>query len=185
MSGPYFQKQPWPAFSYQGIIYDFGHLDEYQFDVVDSAQVTRSIAVTFSDHCFTRNPIQGDDPALRYPASTRNPGHFCVERYQHSMQLVTHIEAGVIRNVGLLEHDRFAFIPTVDHQGTPREYGIIFSLDRVSGLPVKLRMQVRSAHLRLTGDMVTFGTIKFAHLVKLRMEGVQPRRIRGRRRQKP
>jgi hypothetical protein len=80
MSGPYFQKQSWPAFIYQGQTDEFTHFDEYEVEVVDSQQTARRIAISFSDHCFTREPEPGDDPALLYPHGTRANGHFCIKR---------------------------------------------------------------------------------------------------------
>jgi hypothetical protein len=99
MSGPYFDKQGWPPFVYQGVTYGLTHLDEYQIEVLDSAKVKRRISVTFSDHCLTRNPEPGDDPALLYAYSSRNPGQFCIERYQHSLNLAGYIAQTVTRNV--------------------------------------------------------------------------------------
>ena len=91
MSGPYFQKQSWPAFTYQGQTYDFTHLDEHEVEVNDSGGTVRRIAISFSDHCFTREPETGDDPGLRYLDSTRPTGYFCLERYQLSLGLSRHI----------------------------------------------------------------------------------------------
>ena len=55
MSGPYFQKQSWTPFTYQGTTYSLTHLDEYTFSVVDTDKIERHIAVTFGDHCFPRD----------------------------------------------------------------------------------------------------------------------------------
>lgn len=185
MSGPYLQKRSWPPFSYQGVVYEFTHLNEYQIEVIDSAQVQRKIAVTFSDHCFTRKPWPGDDPALLYPASTRAPGYFCAERYRRSWDLAAHIAAAVTRKVWHLGHESYAIVPTVDSQGNRALYGIVFSLDPVTGLPIDLHMRVKSAHLRDDREIVTFGVVKFAHLVRLRMERKHPRRTMDRRRPRP
>ena len=179
MSGPYFHKQSWPLFVYQGISYSLTHLDEYQIEVEDSTKIRRVIAVPFDDHCFTRNPAPGDDPALRYPESTRNPGHFCLERYQHSLNLTAHLAQVVTRNVWHLGYDGYAVVPTVDHQGRRTLYGIIFNLDPVSGLPIDLHMRVKSAHPRDEREIITYGTIKFAHLITLRMRREHPEAHHG------
>ena len=63
MSGPYLQHQSWPAFVYQDQRYRFDHLNEYIFGVSDSQAIMRQIAVTFTDHCFTREREAGDDEA--------------------------------------------------------------------------------------------------------------------------
>ena len=47
-------------FVHGGITYNLSHLDEYHFTVVDSDAQERRVAVTFSDHCFTRAPKPND-----------------------------------------------------------------------------------------------------------------------------
>ena len=185
MNGRYFSQSSWPSFIYQGNSYDLSHLDEYQFQITDSAKVDRKITVTFSDHCFTRSPEPGDDPALLYAGSSRNPGYFCVDRYLHSLQIRAHIAQAVSRKVWQLDHQGYACVPTVDHQGRRVLYGIVFALDRVTGLPVDLHMRVRSAHLRDQNEIITFGTVDFSHLVRLRVEGKEPKRIYDKKRKKP
>lgn len=185
MSGPYFQKQSWPAFVYQGVTYSLAHLDEYQVEVVDSRQVNRRIAVTFSDHCFTREPADGDDPALIYPASSRRIGHFCVERYHLSLNLAQHVAHAAEGRVWIVRNAAFAAVPTVDHQGNKVLYGIVFSLDPVTGFPVHLHMRIETAYPCDEADIVTYGNVRFSHLVKLRMERKSPKRNFDRHRPKP
>jgi hypothetical protein len=185
MSGPYFRKQSWPTFEYEGTLYTFTHLDEYQFTITDSADVVRRIAVTFSDHCFTRAPEPGDNPALRYPHSDRPIGYFCTERYRHSLDLVGRIAQAVQHKVWHLDHEGYAIVPTVDHQGKKTLYGIVFSLDPVTGLPVHLHMRVKSAHPRDERELVTYGDIGFARLVTLRVQRKHPKRIMAKGRKRP
>jgi hypothetical protein len=183
MSGPYFQ-QPWPAFTYQGTIYDLSHLNEHYFSVVDTAGIKRAIAVIFGDHCFTRVPLPGDDPALDYPLSDRNPGYFCTERYGHSLAIVTHIDYAAKGKVWTMQGETFAIIPTVQHNGQPTYYGIMFTLDRARGYPVDLLMRVRTAFPYTESVPVTYGHSRFPHLVALKMSGkAGPGRIVGGRRQ--
>lgn len=177
--GSFFQKSSWPTFVYQGVPYPLTHLDEYAFSVVDTGQVERQIAVTFGDHCFTRSPRPGDDPSLVYPASDRNPGMFCFERYGLSLELVSLIADAVKGKVWTLRGESFAIIPTVDHAGRPTYYGIIFSLERVKGLPVDLRMRVRTAFPYTEDDPVTYGHVRFRNLVELRVKGKLPPPIFG------
>jgi hypothetical protein len=184
MSGPYFQET-WPAFTYHGQSYDLTHLDEYQFEANDSAGIARRIAVTFSDHCFTREPLAGDDPALRYPYSSRAPGHFCVERYQLSLHLVQHIARAAQGKVWVVRDATFAAVPTTNHRGDYVLYGIVFSLDPVKGFPVQLHMRVETAYPCDEADIITYGNIRFAHLLKLRMQRKSPNRNLDRHRPKP
>ncbi len=176
MSGAFFRNQSWPAFVHQGQTYEFIHLDEYEVEVIDSEKKTRRIAVSFSDHCFTREPEANDDPALHYPHGTRPAGHFCLERYHLSLNLRQHIAQAMLGKVWNIVGENFAAIPTVNHQGVLVLYGIVFSLDRVKKRPVDLDMRVRTAYPCDEKDMVTFGTVRFAHLVTLRMQRKRPNR---------
>jgi len=184
MSGPYFQKS-WPAFVHQGVTYSFDHLDEYQVEVTDSKKVERRIAITFSDHCFTKEPEAGDDPALVYPHSTRRVGHFCTDRYRHSLDIGGHIAYAIQRRVWHVLDGSYAIVPVITHEGMRILYGVVFSLDRVKGFPVDLHMRVKTAHPRDERDIVTFGEIRFSHLVTLRMEGKYPPRITDQHRKRP
>jgi len=185
MSGAYFKKQSWPAFVHQGRTYDFSHLDEYEVEVIDSEKQARRIAVSFSDHCFTRDRDAADDPALRYPHSTRIVGHFCVERYHLSLGVRQHIAHAMDGKVWNIEGENFAIIPTVNHEGIAVLYGIVFSLDRVKGRSVDLDMRVRTAYPCDEKDIVTFGVVRFAHLVTLRMQRKRPNRNLDRNRPRP
>jgi hypothetical protein len=185
MSGPYFQKQSWSSFNYQGAIYDLTHLDEYEVEVTDSQGAKRKIAISFSDHCFTREPEASDDAALRFPSSTRVVGHFCVERYQLSLGIREHLAYAMQGKVWIIEGENFAVIPTIDHQGNKILYGIIFSLDRVKKLPVDLDMRVRTAYPCNMADIVTYGNVRFAHLVSLRMQSKRPNRNLTKHRPRP
>ena len=185
MSGPYFQKQTWPVFAYQGQTYDFTHLDEYQFEVDDAAGVARRIAVSFSDHCFTREPVVGDDPGLLYPQSTRTLGYFCVERYGLSLNLGQHIAHAAEGKVWIVREAAFAAVPTTNLRGDKVLYGVIFSLDPVKGFPVHLHMRVETAYPCDERDIITYGNVRFAQLVKLRMQCRSPNRNLNRHRPKP
>jgi len=182
---PYFQHASWAPFVYQGVTYDLTHLDEYEFTVKDTGDVDRRIAVTFADHCFTRKPEPGDDPALVYPGSDRRPGHFSFDRYPHTFGLVEHIAHAARGQVWSVQGDNFAVVPVVDHAGKRVLYGIVFSLDRVKGLPVDLHMRVKTAYPATEKDIVTFGSVRFRHLVALRIAGKRPGRITDRRRKVP
>ena len=51
------------------------HLDEFEITVTDTAGTPRRIAVTFGDHCFTKDPSTLD-PELVYPDSDKTPATF-------------------------------------------------------------------------------------------------------------
>lgn len=188
MSKSYFPGSKWPAFVYQGTSYDLSPLDEYQIGVVDSGEIQRRIAVTFSAHCFTRKPEPADDSALHYPHSPENR-HFCIERYQLSSSLVSHIAHAAGGKVWILDRHRgmrLAIIPTVLHKSIKMFYGIVFDLERVKGLPVDLRMRVITAYPCGENVFVTYGAVGFSRLVTMRIQNknlkpdTRPRRSRPR-----
>lgn len=185
MGGPYFHKQSWGSFAVQGNSYDLTHLDEYEVEVADSQGILRKISIGFHDHCFTREPVAGDDADLRFPRSTRPIGHFCVDRYQLSLGIRQHLAYAMQGKVWIIEGENFAVIPTVDHKGNRILYGIIFSLDRVKKLPVDLDMRIRTAYPCDATEIVTYGNVRFAHLVSLRMQGKRPNRNLTRHRPRP
>ncbi|GAA0585373.1 hypothetical protein [Caenispirillum bisanense] len=155
--------------------------------MTDSAKVDARIAVTFTDHCFTRDRRQGDAADLAFPGCSRDDGVFCLQRYHHSLQAPAYIRdfhRAVAWN--LKGDETYAVIPTVTQDGQAQHYAIIFSLDRVRGVEgIDLHMRVRTAHPRTERDLTTYGSIRFAHLVRLRRENQRPRRVYDSRRRKP
>ncbi len=91
----------------------------------------------------------------------------------------------MIGKVWTLQGESYAIIPTVRPSGQVMYYGIIVSLDRVKGLPVDLRMRVKTAFPYDRDQPVTYGHVRFPHLVTLRMKGKHPGRITGHNRKWP
>ncbi|HEV3156988.1 MAG TPA: hypothetical protein VGZ00_06530 [Candidatus Baltobacteraceae bacterium] len=186
MGNPYFHEATWATFVHLGATYSLAHLNEYTFSVVDTDGKERKIVVNFSDHCFTRDVKSTDHPQLFYPRSTRKPvGVFCFERYEYSLGLIGHIahaSTGKVWNAGA---DVFAIVPLISRTGKEMLYAIVFSLERVKGLPVDLRMRIKTAYPCDEKPIETFGEVRFRHLVALRMRGKSPGRITGRHRKKP
>ena len=87
--------------------------------------------------------------------------------------------------VWTIESENFAAVPTIDHQGNRILYGIVFSLDRVKKLPIDLDMRVRTAYPCDAAELVTYGNVRFAHLITLRMQGKRPNRNFNRHRPRP
>lgn len=188
MPGPIFQATPWPRHFHEGVEYSLDHLNEYVVEIEDTSGARRRIVITFSDHVFTREPESTDDPAAVFPGSTRTPpGYFCTIRYQHSIRIRKLIEwsmHGIAWNLGG-GNESYAQIPTIDDCGQPLLYAIVFSLDRVTGKAVDLHMRVRSAYPCDRKVPATFGSVKFKHLVTLRIQGKRPKQITSARRKKP
>lgn len=84
-----------------------------------------------------------------------------------------------------VQGDNFAVVPLVGHSGKQVQYGIVFSLDPVKGLPVDLHMGIKTAYPCTRTNIVTFGSVRFRHLVALRMMGKRPGRITGQHRKVP
>jgi hypothetical protein len=184
MAGQYFRKESWRPFSYKGELYTLDHLDEFEIAVVDTSGTSRRIAVTFGDHCFTKRPVD-PDPQLVYSDSDRNPGHFCFDRYALSLDLPNHMLTATQGQVWNAAGDSFAVIPVVDNAGREIVYRIVFSLERVKGLPVELHMRVKTAYPADNTPFATFGSIRFRHLVALVAKNQKPKRITDERRKRP
>jgi hypothetical protein len=187
----YFQKSPWTPFVHGGTTYDLSHLDEFEFSVTDSNAQERRIAVTFSDHCFTRDYEPNDDPALFYPGGSRTPGVFSFDRYRHSLDIGLHIARAVRGKVWNASRyhgyqENFAAVPTVNHEGKRVLYAILFSLERGGkDLLIALHMRVRTAYPCDERAVPTFGEVRFSNLVALSMQGKSPARITDPHRRKP
>ncbi len=163
-------RRSWETFVYQGVTYSLAHLDSFEIEVRDAQKQPRSMAVNFSDHCFTKSYEEGIDPELRYPSSTREGGgFFCLRRYHLSLGLPTMIRQAVDRKVWNLAHEHYALLPTIDLDGQEIFYGIVFSLDPIHAPGLDLILRVRSAHPRDEREMATFGEVRFAHLISLRL----------------
>ena len=184
MAGRYFQKARWRPFSNKGMLYRLEHLDEFELTVTDTGGILRRIAVTFGDYCFTRAAL-AHDPEFVYPDSDRRPGHFCFDRYNLSHGLPRHIATATHGKVWTVAGDNYAAVPVVDHTGKEIVYRIVFSLDPVKGLPVALHMRVKTAYPADATPFVTFGSVRFIHLVALRMQNKRPGRIVDQRRKSP
>lgn len=184
MTNPYHQPE-WQPFSYGGHIYDLSHLKPFEFSVIDSSKVTRKIAVSFSDHCFTRSVGPGDQSDIIFPGCSRNPGAFCTTRYANSLSLPGLIGTVRQHDVWMLSSENCAFIPTIDAAGNRHLYAIVFSLDPVKGLEADLHMRVRSAYPCEPDTIITYGKVRFSHLVRLRVNRQHPNRITSGVRKKP
>ena len=185
MKGPYIKKESWPDFFYRKQHYSLSHLDEYRFSVKDGQPKERHIAVTFSDHCFTRKYAAGNDLALVYQSSDRKPGCFSFERYRQSLDLRTHIERASLGRVWNAGNGRYLIVPTVTRASEQMLYVIVFSLDPVKGLPIDLHMRIRTAYLHEQRLPRTFGEVRFRHLVDLRMRRKHPEKLSAGNRRTP
>lgn len=184
---PPFIQPSWPPLVVGDRICTFSHLDEFCFQMQDSAGRQRWLLVSFSDHVFTREDAPPTSAPVLFPGCSRDPGYFCDERYAFSLGLRSRIEGLPEAQVWLLSgQDRFALIPQLDRDGRVTLFAVVFTLGKVSGLPADLHLRIRSAYPFDRRVPDTFGQVRFRHLVKLRCEGRHPpkRHDRGRLRPK-
>jgi hypothetical protein len=186
MPAPYLTNEIWSDFIHGANTHSFTHLQEIYINVADSSGIDRAIIATFSDHVFTRDPEVGDEHAAAFPGCSRNPGFFCPERYAFSLQLPTVVPLVCGSKVWCLTGaDRYAQIPVVTQAGAEHLYAIIFTLDKIKGLPFDLHMQIRSAYPCTRKVPDTFGEVKFKHLARLRVENKHPKKNHERGRKVP
>ncbi|MBR1175387.1 hypothetical protein JQ617_15600 [Bradyrhizobium sp. KB893862 SZCCT0404] len=174
----------WGIFEADGATFDLSHLDQ-AITSIEIGGEEHAILVEFSDHCFTEEAV-ADDPRPKFTPSTRTDGRFCEKRYQASLDIWEHIERAMKGPVWLGEDDR-CLIVKVGEGENPMHYVIPFTLQRWKGDErAKLKMRVRSAFIRDSGDRVaTFGQVRFATLVQLTLKGKSPTRNYDRIRKRP
>lgn len=186
MPRPYFQKNPWPDFTYRGTVYSLSHLVEHEITVIDSAKIERSIVVTYNDHCFTEKQKPEIDNELFYPHSSRGKeALFSLERYQLSLALPSLIEDMTKKKTWNVEGGNYALVPTINHNGEKVLYAIMFTLDPKKGLPIDLHMCILTAYPHSDKELVTYGCLDFSHLVSLRVKRQHPKLIYDRNRKRP
>ncbi|WP_029004040.1 hypothetical protein [Azorhizobium doebereinerae] len=101
MPPPFFQP-PWPPFTAGDRTYTFSHLDEFCFEMEDSAGRRRCLLVSFSDHVFTRDDVPPSARPIPFPGCSRSPGYICDARYGFSLGLRPRIEGLPAAQVWLL-----------------------------------------------------------------------------------
>jgi hypothetical protein len=103
-----------------------------------------SIQVSFGAHCFTRESQPGDTPDLAFMDGNRQRT-FCVNRYAHSLHLPAAVCAATNGDV-CQSNGSYVFDSTLPGLAGP--YCIAFSLRKMTGKRIDVRMDVRSAHHR-------------------------------------
>jgi hypothetical protein len=94
-------RMKWKAFTHEKTVYDFGHLDPFEYDLVvpqkdDKPERRYRLNVTFSMHCFTRDARKGEQiPAELAYSDSRETRFFEFDRYEQSKGL-----AKIVRTLG-------------------------------------------------------------------------------------
>jgi hypothetical protein len=167
----------WPPFVYNGIPYELDHLSAYSTYIQVDETRTLEVAIDFSDHCFTRDPIVDDERASVYPKSTRRPGHFDIKRYTLSLELRRCIELLVTGRAWVTTGGNYAYVCAIDYNEVLIDYIIIFSLQyskRNKSRPPSLRMYINSA-FSMDKTQYAWGSISFNSLVDCAIRQVPPK----------
>lgn len=128
----------WPPFTYQGTVYDLGHLDPRDHVYVQAATDDKPerrfrVRIHFGHHTFTEGINPGDDPALIYPAPAKDLRTFDKARWQLSFLLPGIMQGLMTRPISHTGHDNFFTIDTTAVNGTTVEYEVYFRLELGAG----------------------------------------------------
>lgn len=146
----------WNPFLYQNITYDLTHLDEFEWELVQSAKDSKPeihyrFVIEFGLHCFTRGlnlhqkeqweRIEND---LIY-FDSREKRIFDFNRYELSKKLPEITKEISQKNCFHTGKENFFIIEIVNDQGLRQEYEVYF---QVSKSKERLRLFVQSAYIR-------------------------------------
>ncbi|MFN6254385.1 MAG: hypothetical protein ACK4Y5_20245 [Acetobacteraceae bacterium] len=169
-------------------VLSLSHLNDFSITVnvgSEESEIHVKIAVSFSDHCFTRERRNGDPYYLNFPNCSRRDGVFCIERYNLSITIRDHIVYFSKGDAWIIDGDNCAILPVVESNGEKCFYAIVFSLEKVKGLPFELHMRVKSAYKCDRGPPAIYGTVKFRRLAQLTLEGKRASRVSAHNRKRP
>jgi hypothetical protein len=143
----------WRQFTYQGASYDLSHLDPFEWQYTAKAgekrpERTYKFHVTFSMHCFSRNPRDGEQVAadLWYFGPKENRV-FCFDRHELSHRLPEIIRGLGDRVCWHTHHGNFFTIELTTEKGEEVEYEIYFDVTRATRRGW-LNLIVESAYVR-------------------------------------
>ena len=146
-------KVKWRPFTHQDVTYDLSHLDPFEWRYTAKAsgkrpERTYKFHVTFSMHCFTRNPKDGEqittDSWYEGPKEKRV---FCFDRYELSHQLPEIIKSTGNRVCWHTHHGNFFTVELTTKEGEEVEYEVYFDVTRATRRGW-LHLIVQSAYVR-------------------------------------
>lgn len=137
-----------------GTDYDLTHLAPFTFEFRlkrSEGDVLVPIYVVFSNHTYSRDPAEGDDPAWFLPDIIDEPErYFCHERWQFSRQLPAFVRQllTVARSPCRILNRRNSYL-RIERDGLNQFVGwyLFFDLERRTG-DRDLRLTFRSVHHR-------------------------------------
>lgn len=167
----------------QGKSFPLNHLHPFRFDYCIPAtdsnkELSASIQVGFSMHCFTRGRVEGDDPALLY-RDDREVRTFDHNRYELSKKLKELVQALDQRTCLHAKQDNYMVIDLENTQKVTVRYGVFFNLKKVgrsNGRP-ELLLVVQSTYELTPGKSLPKSEkIGFKVLVRHVINGTTPKR---------
>lgn len=143
-------------FNYKGLKYDLKHLNQFTATYkqppdqnnADSKEITYTVNVTFSTHCFTKGLINstGVDPNLLY-SGFNEKRIFDFERYELSKSLKNIIIGLDKRKISNTGKGNFLTIEVIDSNGQKKDYEVYFKVSKSTQLN-RLNLYVESAYIR-------------------------------------
>jgi len=145
----------WNDFTHNNVVYGLAHLHPFEWKYTAAGvegkrpERTYNFHVTFSMHCFSRDPIAGEkiDDNLWY-TGPKESRLFCFDRHEYSKQL-----PGIIRSLGEracwhTHHGNFFTIEVTTKDGEKVEYEVYFDITRSSRKGEWLNLVIESAYVR-------------------------------------
>lgn len=145
-------RMQWVDFQHGGKTYSLAHLVPVahvyrRVENNDKPSEAFRVDVTFSLHCFSRRPGDGEvyDSQLMYP-NVSEQRLFDLERYEMSKRLPEIIASLPERKIRQTGHGNYISVDLSHQDGTPIEYDVFFKVKKVGR--GKLELRVESAYVR-------------------------------------
>lgn len=166
-----------PYVDSDGRAYPLSHLHPFRYSLTISNGCNVEVRVTFAMHCFTR-ACQATDPASQRYQDERETRSFCPERYALSPRLPVIARTLANRRCGYARNDNYVTIDLPATDGGARHYGVFFNVLRAAMNPGghAVMLTIQSAYALERGrPLPVRGSIHFARLVELTLQGIKPR----------
>lgn len=142
-----------PKKTFQGVTYDFLHLDPFFKTISLDAKGTEHAAlhVSFSIHCFTEEFDQAAHIAHHTYTHNNETRAFDLTRHNCSLQLPALINTMLTGKVYRAKNNNYTYVAQIALAGQNQPYSIFFDLKKdggATGVVPTLRMYVQSAYLK-------------------------------------
>jgi hypothetical protein len=146
----------WINFNYQGEVYDLSHLNSFEWSFTAAEgdkrpERTYRLYVTFSSHCFTRNPQPGEQIAEDLLFHTKKESRvFCFDRHEYSFTLPDIVKCLDERQCWKTGKGNFFTAEFFDRSGKEIEYEVYFDVVK-TGRKGWLNLIIQTAFCRTKG----------------------------------